>query len=134
MKIAVLIVRTLLGLPFFVLGLNFFFHFFEMSGPEPTPEAVHFMNALLPTGYMKAVKCFEVAGGALLLSGFFVPLGLVLLTPVIVNIAFFDIFLMQKPGLGELLLAMALFLIWAYRPYFASVFTFNAKSAGCCGG
>jgi putative oxidoreductase len=132
MKAIVLAVRILLGLTFVVFGANFFLNLFDIPRPDPTPAAGHFMTAITQTNYMKVVKCFEITGGVLLLTGFFVPLGLVLVTPVIVNIVLYDFVLMGQPGLGVPLLAMALFLIWAYRPYFAPVFTFNAKAAGCC--
>jgi putative oxidoreductase len=132
MKTAVLIVRTLMGLGFAFLAATHFLKLYAPPAPELTPAAASFMTALGPTGYFDVVKALELSGGVLLLTGLFAPLGLVLLTPVIVNIALFDILLMQKFGLGVPLLAMALFLIWAYRPYFASVFTFNAKPAGCC--
>lgn len=132
MKYAVHAVRILVGLAFVVFGLNYFLKFLPMPTPELPASATHFMNALVPTGYMSAVKAFEITGGLLLLSGFLVPLGLVLLTPVIVNIAFYDIFLMGAPGLGLFMLPMIVFLIWAYRPYFAAVFTIHAQPAECC--
>ena len=78
---------------------------------------------------MAAVKVFEVTGGILLLTGILVPLGLVFVTPVIVNILFYDLFLVGKPWSGLAPLPMARFLIWAYRPYFMSVFTLHAKPA-----
>jgi uncharacterized membrane protein YphA (DoxX/SURF4 family) len=122
---AVLVVRVLLGLVFTFFGLNFYLQFMEL--PKPDGAAATFMSALGPSGYMAAVKVFEVTGGVLLLAGILVPLGLVLLTPVIVNILFFDLFLAGKPGLSLALLPMAIFLIWVYRPYFVSIFTLNAK-------
>lgn len=130
MKYAVLAARLLLGLTFVVVGLNFYLKFMDMSSPEATPAAASFMNALVPTGYLAAVKVIEITGGALLLAGICVPLGLVLLTPVLVNIVFYDAFLMQKPGLGIAFLAMAVFLIWAYRSYFVSLFAVWARPAG----
>ncbi len=85
-------------------------------------------SALLgATGYMTVVKLLEIVGGALLLSGRLVPLGLVLVTPVAVNIALFDIFLVGKPGLGVILTALCFFLVWAYRSHFAGVFVVNPK-------
>ena len=133
MKYAILAVRMLLGLAFVVFGSNYFLHFLAMPMPELTPAAKSFMDAVVPSGYMNAVKCFEITGGVLVLTGLFVPLGLTLLTPVLVNIVFYDLFLMGKPGLGEALLAMAIFLIWCYRANFAAVFTMFAKPSGCCG-
>ena len=132
MKYVILVVRTLLGLAFLVFGLEYFVHFLPLAQPEPTAAAGSLLNAIVPTGYLKVVKIIEVTGGALLFLRIFVPLGLVLLTPVIVNIFLYDTLLMGQVGMGLPLLAMAVFLIWSYRPYFASLFAFNAKPAGCC--
>jgi putative oxidoreductase len=127
-------VRLVLGSAFLVFGLDYFLKFLPMPTPELTPAAPHFMSALAPSGYLSAVKVLEITGGLLLLSGLLVPLGLVFLTPVIVNIALYDIFLMGQPGLGLVLLPLAVFLIWAYRAYFAAVFTTRAQpSTACCG-
>jgi putative oxidoreductase len=126
---AVLAVRLLLGAVFTFFGLNFYLKFMDMASPSLTTAASNFMSAVGPSGYMHAVKAFEVGGGILLLSGILVPLGIVFLTPVIVNIFFYDIFLMGKPGLSFALLPMAIFLFWAYRAYFLSVFTLHAKPA-----
>jgi hypothetical protein len=131
MKYAVVVVRTLLGLAFLVLGLNHFFGFLSMPQPALALPAKSLMTALAPTGYLDVIKVIEVAGGFLLLTRLFVPLGLVLLTPVIVNIALFDSLLMRQPGLGVPLLCVAIFLIWSYRAYFKPLFTLNAVPT-CC--
>jgi hypothetical protein len=60
-RILPLVARVLLGLVFFVFGLNGFFHFLPMSrrmeGARPT-----FMGALAATGYMfPLIKGIEVA-------------------------------------------------------------------------
>jgi putative oxidoreductase len=133
MKYAVLAVRTLLGLAFVTFALDYFLHFLTLPKPTPTPAAQSFMDAIYPTNYLTVVKVIEISGGVLLLTGLFVPLGLVLLTPVIVNIALFDMLLMRTPGLGVPFLAAAIFLIWSYRSYFAAVFTIFAKPGGSCG-
>jgi uncharacterized membrane protein YphA (DoxX/SURF4 family) len=121
MKIATIIARVLLGLVFVVFGLNAFFHFIPMPLPVPK-EAGAFMGALFSSGYLYAIKCFEIGGGLLLLIGRKVPLGLTLLGPVIVNILFYDIFL-DPSGLplGIVVAALALFLLWAYRRAFAGL-------------
>ncbi len=121
MKIATIIARVLLGLVFFVFGLNAFFHFIPMP-PPPKGPAGEFMGALFGSGYLYAIKCFEVGGGLLLLLGWKVPLGLTLLGPVIVNILFYDIFL-DHSGLpmGIVVAALALFLLWSYRAAFAGL-------------
>jgi uncharacterized membrane protein YphA (DoxX/SURF4 family) len=91
MKIAVIIARVLLGLIFVVFGSNIFFHFLKM--PPPQGQAGAFIGAMFGSGYMQAVALFQVVGGLLLLIGRFVPLGLTLVGPVIVNIVFFHVFL-----------------------------------------
>src|SRR5262249_42975537 len=76
---------------------------------------------------LDVVKVLEVVGGALVLSGRMTPLGLVLLTPVAVNILLFELLLAKQPGPGVVFVAVCVFLIWAYRSHFAPVFTTNAR-------
>jgi hypothetical protein len=91
--------------------------------PPPLPEpATAFAGALGGSGYMTVVKVLEVVGGLLLLTGRFAPLGLVLVTPVAVNIALFDVLLVGKPALGVVLTALCLFLVGYYWRHFAGVF------------
>jgi putative oxidoreductase len=85
MKIVTMIARILLGLVFLVFGLNKFFNFIP-SGPMPTGATGQFMGALFSTHYIMYVGVFETVGGLLLLINRYVPLGLCLLAPVIVNI------------------------------------------------
>lgn len=119
MKIATIIVRTLLGLMFFVFGLMVFF---MKMPPPPAGHAGEFMSALAGSHYLYAIKMFEVVGGLLLLIGRYVPLGLTLLGPVIVNILFYDIFLDKSGlGMGIVIAVMALFLLWQYRVAFAGL-------------
>jgi putative oxidoreductase len=121
MKIANIIARTLLGLIFVVFGLNAFLNFIPL--PPPKGElAGEFMKVLVVSRYLYAVKCFEISGGLLLLSGRFTALGLTLVGPVIVNILFFDIFL-DGSGLplGMLLAVLALFLLGRHRHSFAGL-------------
>jgi putative oxidoreductase len=120
MKIATIIVRVLLGLMFAVLGSNAFLHFIPvppMSGPGGA-----FMGALSETGYIKAIAAIQVAGGLLLLIGRYIPLGLTLLGPIIVNILFYHIF-MDKTGMPVAIVVavLTLFLLWRYRENFAGL-------------
>lgn len=114
------VARILLGLVFLVFGLNGFLSFLPMP---PLPESAGaFMGALAATGYMlPLIKGTEVVAGLLLLSGRFVPLALVLLAPIIVNIAFFHAVLAPNPVTVVLLLALELYLAWAYRDAFRGV-------------
>jgi hypothetical protein len=71
------------------------------------------------TGYLKVIAGLQVIGGALLIIGRFVPLGLTLLGPVVVNIVLYHIF-MDRAGLGmaAIVTAVTLFLLWRYRTAF----------------
>ena len=85
MKVATIVARVLLGLVFVVFGSNIFLHFIPM--PPPPPGLLgDFSKALFLSHYLHVVAVFQIVGGLLLLVGRFVPLGLVLLAPVIVNI------------------------------------------------
>jgi len=94
MKIVALIARVLLGLVFLVFGLNLFLHFIHM--PPPEGQAGAFFGALFVSGYIYPIAVLQVVGGLLMLSGRFIPIGLVLLGPVIVNIVLFHICLDPK--------------------------------------
>jgi putative oxidoreductase len=121
MKIATLIARILLGLLFLVLGLNGFLHFIPMT---PLPGlAGQYMEVLLVSHYLVVVFLVQVIGGALLLANRFVPLGLILLGPVLVNILLFHS-LMAPAGLPLALFAAVLWGIVFYgaRRAFAGVF------------
>jgi uncharacterized membrane protein YphA (DoxX/SURF4 family) len=84
MKIATLIARILLGLVFFVFGLNPFLHF--LPAIMPPGVAGQFLSLLIETHYVYFVGAVQLVGGALLLANRYVPLALTLLGPVIVNI------------------------------------------------
>ena len=118
--------RIFLGLIFFVFGLNGFLHF--LPNP-PLPDAAGaFMGAMAKTGYMfPLIKGTEVLGGLLLLSGRLVPLGLLLLAPVIVNIVAFHFVLAPPNPVTFLVLALPLYLAWVYRNNFRGVLEVNAK-------
>jgi uncharacterized membrane protein YphA (DoxX/SURF4 family) len=108
--------RILLGLIFFVFGLNGFLNFIPPPS-EPIPDgAMAFAMAIMKTGYIfPLIKGTEVIAGALLLSNRFVPLALALIAPVIVNIVAFHMFLAPSgSGLALLILALELYLAWSY--------------------
>ena len=124
MKYATIAVRSLLGLMFFALGLNHFLKFFAQPMPEGLPpDALAYTKLLGDSGIMDVVKALELVGGFLLLVGKFVPLGLTLLMPVIVNILLYELFLAHKPGVAVALTAMGLFVMVGYRGTFAPFFT-----------
>jgi putative oxidoreductase len=122
MKIVTLIARLLLGLIFVVFGLNGFLNFISM-GPMPSGLAGQFVGALALSHYFWVVAALQVAGGVLLLVNRFVPLGLVLLGPVIVNIVLYHVFL-NLTGIALAIVVVILWLIvfYAHRQYFSGIF------------
>ena len=126
MKISTLIARLLLGLIFVVFGLNGFLNFLSM-GPMPSGLAGQFIGALALSHYFWVVAALQVAGGALLLVNRFVPLGLVLLGPVIVNILCYHLFL-NPTGIALAIVVTILWLIvfYRHRQYFSGIFVQRA--------
>jgi putative oxidoreductase len=121
MKYAIIIARVLLGLVFVVFGSNAFLHFIPM--PPMQDQAGAFIGALITSGYIYVIAILQVVGGLLLLIGRFIPLGLTLLGPVIVNIMLYHIFL-DPSGLPMAIVIsiLALFLLWVYRYKFPAIF------------
>jgi uncharacterized membrane protein YphA (DoxX/SURF4 family) len=77
MKLASTISRYLLGLIFFVFGLNGFLHFIPM--PPPAGVAGQFMGALFVSRFVIVVFLLELIPAIMLLAGRYVPLALLLL-------------------------------------------------------
>lgn len=114
--------RLLLGLIFVVFGLNFFLHFIPMPPPGPQ-EAQDFLGALFKVGYMfPIIKVLEIVFGLALLAGIFVPLALIVLAPIVVNIALVH-FILDRSGapMAALLIVLMLVVAWAYRASFTPI-------------
>jgi uncharacterized membrane protein YphA (DoxX/SURF4 family) len=107
MKIASLIGRYLLGLIFFVFGLNGFLHFIPM-GPIPNPVAMQYFTVMVASHYMAIVSSLQILTGLLLLIGRYVPLALTVSGAIIVNILIFHV-LMNPQGLP---LAIVVTILW----------------------
>lgn len=120
------IARVLLGLVFFVFGLNGFLNFISPPPPESMPpKLVAFSQALMDSGYlMQLVKGTEVVVGLLFLLNRFVPLALVVLAPIMVNIVAVHV-LLAPSGLGMalVLLGLQLYLAWVHRAAFRPLLT-----------
>lgn len=123
MKIAVTIARVLLGLVFFVFGLNFFLHFIPQP-PPPAGKVGAFEMGLIGSGYFfQYMKVVEVLSGLFLLINRYTALFTLIIFPVTLNIFLFHAFLMPSGvPMGAVLLLLNLFLGYAYRKYYASMF------------
>lgn len=118
MKIAMLIVRTLMGLLFMFASLTYFLSL--IPEPEVTGPLKEFNEGLGATGYfMTVLKTTELVAGLALVTGFFVPLALVVLAPIIVNIFLVHAFLAPEGLLVAVLIVCAeIFLAYYYRDAF----------------
>jgi len=114
------IARILMGLVFFVFGLNGFVPFIPMPKTPPPPGALALFEAFLKTGYfMHMVSGTQLLVGVLLLANRFVPLALALIAPVIVNIIAYHVFLAPASiGPGIVVTVLEVYLAWAYRDAF----------------
>ena len=122
MKIALIIVRSLMGLLFLFASITFLFKL--ITPPEPTGAMKVFSAGLNASIYlMPTVKIIELSCGVAFLSGRFVPLATIVISPIIVNI------LLVHAFLGPEGLPVAIFLVLAnsfvaynykesYRPLF----------------
>jgi uncharacterized membrane protein YphA (DoxX/SURF4 family) len=128
-----LVARSLLGLIFFVFGLNGFLHF--LPQPPMPAAAGAFAGALAASGYLfPLLKATEVVAGAMLLAGLFVPFALTLLAPIVVNIVAFHLFLAPGNwGVVGLVLAAQLYLAWTHRAAFAPLFARAPRAAMSAG-
>jgi len=116
-----LIARILLGLIFFVFGLNAFFNF--LPTPPMPDKAAAFVGGLMSSGYFfPFLKVTEILCGLLLLVGAFVPLALVVLAPIELNILLFHGFLASSGlPLAILIGALMIYLAFFSTPYSAIV-------------
>jgi len=113
--------RLLLGVIFFVFGLNGFLGF--LPSPSLEGDAAVFIGGLAAAPYMfPLIKGTEVLVGIALFSGRFVPLALVLLAPISVNIFLFHAVLSPGLGLPLFIVAAQLFLAWFYRDTYRPLF------------
>ncbi|MCB0411910.1 MAG: DoxX family protein [Bdellovibrionales bacterium] len=118
-----LVARILLGLVFFASGLAGLLNL----APPPTelPEALMTFTKGLEASiyFMPFLKLTEIFCGLLLLSGFFVPLALVVLAPIVINIFLVHAFLAPS-GLP---LAIILGLLTIYLAFFAPPYASTIK-------
>ncbi|HEV2576040.1 MAG TPA: DoxX family protein [Acidobacteriaceae bacterium] len=127
MRYVILGARILEGLIFLIFGLNGLLHFY--NPPLPTGDALTWFGIMATHHWMNFVAVVQLVGAILLLVGRFVPLGLTLLAPVIVNILLYHALLWPHGyALGILALILELFLLAVYWRSFASVLHPNPEA------
>ena len=127
MRYVIMGARVLLGLVFVVFGLNGLLHFF--NPPLPTGDALTWYGIMAAHHWINFVAVEQLVGGLLLLVGRFVPLGLVLLAPVIVNILLYHALLWPHGyALAMLVLVLEVFLLGVYWRSFAPLLHPNPEA------
>ena len=122
MKIAVIVVRVLMGLLFLFASISVLLNL--IPKPELTGAVKTFNEGLDAAPYfIYVLKVTELLCGIAFLVGRFVPLATVVIAPIIVQIFLFHAYL-DRTGLpvAIFLVAANLFLAYAYRRSYASLF------------
>ena len=124
--------RWIFGLFYFVTGIAIFLYtFFGIGTPpnQPTPEAGAFTLALTSSHFMDPLVSlvYLVGGGALVLRRS-APLGVIVLTPVVVAIFLFHATLSGQWIWGTVNLTWLLALAWQVRSAFYPLWTYPARS------
>jgi uncharacterized membrane protein YphA (DoxX/SURF4 family) len=122
------VARILLGLVFFVFGLNGFLNFI----PQPKEALPELIIVMIKSGYMfPLIAGTQVVVGALLLLNRFVPLALALIAPVIVNIFAFHLFLVPQGMVIAIVVSLLeIYLAWSYRKSFLPMLAARATPGG----
>jgi putative oxidoreductase len=118
LKIVSFIARLLLGALFVFAGSNHLFNFLPRQ-PLPPGAAGQLIAGMADTGYMNFIGAMEVIGGLLLVINQFVPFGLTILGPLVVNIFVVNALIMPK-ALPVAILVTLLWIVgaWPFRTLF----------------
>lgn len=124
------VARVLLGLVFFAAGIT------GLLGLAPTPpdlpEKLQAFNAGMAasTYFFPLLKAAETICGSLLLSGFYVPLALVVLAPIALNIFLVHAFMAPQGLPLAVIIGLLLIYLAFFSPYSPPIRNlFKAKHA-----
>lgn len=123
MKIAVIIIRTLIGLLFLITSIGFFLKLFPE--PELNGNFKAFQIGLIASTYLiPLAKTIELLCGLSFVTGRYTTLANILILPVTVNILFINFFLNHE-GIPLALFVFLgnLFLIYSHWNNYKSLFT-----------
>ena len=122
MKIAVIVVRILMGLMFLNAALGYFFDLYPT--PKDMPEQlVTYMTGISVVYLMPIVKTIELICAISFLAGRYVALSLVVLLPITFNILLLHIVTDPKTaGIAIAIFILHLFLLFAYRKHYHEIF------------
>jgi uncharacterized membrane protein YphA (DoxX/SURF4 family) len=122
MKIAVIVARILMGLMFLQASVVYFMKWYPQD-QIPPKEVMTYMTGISVVHLMEVVKALELLCAIALLAGRYVALALVVLFPITFNIVLLHAMADQSALLVALaVLAVHLFLLYAYRKHYAALF------------
>lgn len=123
MKIAIIIIRVLVGLMFLFASITYFLNL--APPPEFGGNTKTFFDGITASGYiLPVVKVFELLCGLAFLVGRFVPLAVVLIFPIALNILLINA--IHTPSglpIAIPLFLGILFLAYGEREKYAPLFT-----------
>jgi putative oxidoreductase len=124
MKIAMVIVRTLMGLMFLFASVVVLFKIDMGKMPEMSEANKTFMAGIMASGYLLTfIKVTELVCSILFLTGRFVTLATVVIFPITINILLSHIFVAPEGiPMAVALLIGNLFLAYYYRKNYESLF------------
>jgi len=126
-KKVVLIARILFGLMFVMAGTDGLLRAVTGNGLFPMPELSPAM-ATITAGFvtmkylLPLVKILEIIAGLLFVSGYYLNLAIILITPIMVNILGINLFV--EPSGAPMAIGLSLFLglvIWDRWPHFKAL-------------
>ena len=122
MKIAAIIVRTLLGLLFIYASVMFFLK--KAPETQETEAFKAFQTGLIASNYLMPLsKGLELICGLAFLSGRFITLANLLILPVTLNILMININMTpENLPIGIFVFSGNLFMIFYYRKNYSSLF------------
>jgi putative oxidoreductase len=121
MKIALIIVRSLLGAMLLFASISYFFNL--MKQPPVPPAVATYMAGIMSVHLMTVVKSVELICGILFVIGRFNTLAAVVIFPILINIVLFHTFLgPQDLPLVVVLLLFDLYIAFYYRDNYKTLF------------
>jgi|SRR5690606_694763 len=121
MKIAVIVVRVLMGLMFLQASLLFFLKMYPAQ-PEMSQDIMTYMSGLTIGHTLEIIKFIELICAVCFLVGRYVSLAAAVLFPITVNILLFHVMLDPSKMLVAVLIFIAhVFLFYAYRKNYAGM-------------
>ena len=124
MKIVYTLARILLGIFFFIMGLNGFLLFMPPPPGGIPQHAMQFSVLLFTTHYVYLTMGAELVAGVLLLVNRFVPFALIMLAAILANILTFHVTMWPQALFPMPILALVLWFVasWPLRRHFAPLF------------